>query len=732
MKKLTIPVQASFKKEVAVNELEKINLFFGYNGSGKTTISRVLRNEANAFVYNEDFIEDNFRNSDKQKGVFSIGKDAGDAQEKIAQAVSKKKQFNETLDKLQGNEEARIKGLLSEKKKAQSTNWETIVNKLWSIKTNTENIKIKDCIPGLRGNKEKLASAFVQYYNNEKREAVSPEKFESTWRDLIKRGDIIFNKALEKKVPLRIKNIKYFDRIIEDKIWNKKIIGNQDSILNELYEQLKNSNWVNQGRQFLNEQGLCPFCQQPLKEQFLVDLKDYFNESFENDKALLLQLQQQFNYETFIANLRQMLEEEYSSETQLELKILELEQIFKDNNTLISLKISKPSESVNLNEVRDCLVNIAKEVGVINKLIIRFNQQIDEREKTEKKLNKDFWDYYTSYYSNEIVDFITQKEKLITEISDIEKNIIELKNQIAEENKIITENQNKLTDVQTSINSINNSLAKNGFTSFKVKKTNDDFCRIVRLERGQELNIYKTLSEGEKTIISFLYFVELCKGTTDKTKEIDGNRIIVIDDPISSLSQNIVFEVAQIIRKEFLTPQSQDKYNQLFILTHNLYLFYEIRGNIDSIERKLIETTKEKETPIERIFNTYRVKKDSDDSSTVLICDKNEVLTDYDVYWSIVKDCKENNGYKALLPNAMRNILEYYFGFIKNEDDLNIALDNVVDKKFVRFIQRNSHSDKENFTYNIEEIDVNSFLTCFEDIFKKTKQYNHYKLKMMN
>jgi len=70
------------------------------------------------------------------------------------------------------------------------------------------------------------------------------------------------------------------------------------------------------------------------------------------------------------------------------------------------------------------------------------------------------------------------------------------------------------------------------------------------------------------------------------------------------------------------------------------------------------------------------------------------------------------------------------YGFIKNEDNLNTALDNIVNKKFVRFIQRNSHSDKENFTYNVEEIDVNSFLDCFEEIFKKNKQYNHYKIKM--
>jgi len=118
MKTLNIPVTASFKKKVEISELEKINLFFGYNGSGKTTISRVLNDEENIFVYNEDFIEENFRSADKQKGIFTIGKEVGDAKEKIADATLKKAQYQEQLDNFQGSEEKKIKGLINDKGKA--------------------------------------------------------------------------------------------------------------------------------------------------------------------------------------------------------------------------------------------------------------------------------------------------------------------------------------------------------------------------------------------------------------------------------------------------------------------------------------------------------------------------------------------------------------------------------------------------------------------------------------
>src|SRR5690606_7494789 len=87
-----------------------------------------------------------------------------------------------------------------------------------------------------------------------------------------------------------------------------------------------------------------------------------------------------------------------------------------------------------------------------------------------------------------------------------------------------------------------------------------------------------SLSEGEKTLISFLYFMELIKGTHDEHGVVEiAKTIIVIDDPISSMSQNFVYDVATIIQHELIKPpQDVKKVRQTIVLTHNLFFFHEL------------------------------------------------------------------------------------------------------------------------------------------------------------
>lgn len=721
MRDLTIPVRASFKKEIKILDLEKINLFFGYNGSGKTTISRVLNDKENTCVYNEDFIEENFRNDNKQKGIFTIGKDAGDAKEIIAVATVKLKEYQDELNALQGSEKEKIIGAITKKKEQEETNWQKIISILWNIKKETDKLPLGQSLNGYKGSRETLANSFIHYYTNDRRVEIPQEKLKSLWNDLVIRGNVVYSESSVKKELLKLPDIKFLNDIINDDIWRKKIIGNIENPLYEIIEQLHNSDWVSQGRDFLNNKDICPFCQQPLKHQFLDDLKAYFNENYEKDKASLNTYRKIYLYEEVLAYIKIFLNEEFTNGTQLGIKIIEFEGLLKSNRDLIDKKINKSSESLELNPLTEKFEDLSKEVEAINIKIANYNKQIDERENEQKKIKKEFWDYYTSYYTKEIRSYLIEKEHIDNDLVEIKEKINKLNTNIENVTRIIRENQSKLTNIETSINSINDSLSRNGFTSFKLEKTGDDSCRIVRIEDGKNFSVYKSLSEGEKTIISFLYFIELCKGTTDKNKNIDSDKIIVIDDPISSLSHNIVFEVAQIIKTEFLEQERENTYSQLFILTHNLYLYYEIRRNVNSLEKIIKRGV---------VYNTYRVKKDSDDNSIVLKTDRSEVLTDYDVYWSIIKDCRTGQGYKAQLPNAMRNILEYYFGFIEGKDKLDTVLEKGMDKTFIRFIQRNSHSDRQNFTFNVEEIDVDKFINCFEQVFKDTNQHNHFLIKM--
>lgn len=84
-----------------LHRLSKINFFYGANGSGKTTISRVVANAGSfascsvnwkggtalkTMVYNRDFVHENFSPATGPKGIFTLGKNDIDTLTKIATA----------------------------------------------------------------------------------------------------------------------------------------------------------------------------------------------------------------------------------------------------------------------------------------------------------------------------------------------------------------------------------------------------------------------------------------------------------------------------------------------------------------------------------------------------------------------------------------------------------------------------------------------------------------------
>ena len=304
---------------------------------------------------------------------------------------------------------------------------------------------------------------------------------------------------------------------------------------------------------------------------------------------------------------------------------------------------------------------------------------------------------------------VKKYEKLIA----IEQTALQkINDEIREQDGLIRKNRKQTVNVNDAVDNINNALLDIGITNFKIE-TYSESDSLYRLQRDDlSENVFSTLSEGEKMVISFLYFIELCKGESTANK-VSRKKIVVIDDPISSLSHIYVFNIGRLIHNEFLRTK---KYDQVFILTHSLYFFYEL--------------TNTKHSDREKTQKLFRICKNSE-TSYFEVMKYEEIQNDYQAYWSIIKDEKQS---PALIANCMRNIIEYFFNFVEKQDFAQIfqrrELQQTRFMAFNRYMNRESHSKGQNI-FDIKEFDYDSFREAFKKVFEIEGYIDHYN-KMLN
>ncbi|MCH6235031.1 AAA family ATPase [Cognataquiflexum rubidum] len=187
-----------------------------------------------------------------------------------------------------------------------------------------------------------------------------------------------------------------------------------------------------------------------------------------------------------------------------------------------------------------------------------------------------------------------------------------------------------------------------------IEVTTDD--KFI-LKRGEK--IAENLSEGEKTAISFSYFLVSLESLhrDKKLKDI----IIFIDDPISSLDGNHIAQIYSIINSFFFRqnedPEDPNKFvncfKQLFISTHN-FEFFSFLKDSNRINKK---NTRE----------YYFVKRLSKDESEIqglpksLRDYKSEYIYLFEIIYKFYEGgCQESDDKLILLPNAVRRFLEIY------------------------------------------------------------------------
>ncbi|MAD01384.1 hypothetical protein CNQ84_06480 [Pseudomonas abyssi] len=602
-----------------IAEFKKLNIIYGRNYSGKTTLSRIFRaletgtisdkysspefqlsfdggstatqrslsNHGRIVrVFNEDFVRDNLRfivDDEQTINSFAIlGEDNTKLEEEIEKheaELGSEEDKSGLLGELLGAEE-KLKGVQKDhddksselegklREKANKADTGIKHNKRFGD-ANYNVSKIKTDISTVtKGTYSPLTDEQVGKFHDLLREEPRSEIPESSTFNL--QYSAIASKAKE---------------LIEKKI-------QASAPIQELLIDAALASWVRTGRGHHQEKrDKCAFCGSDLPEDLWEKLDKHFNQeseelrqaletllgSIERERARvpnLLKIKNSDFYSNFTADLDSLAEQlstlsESYSQSLDSIK----EQVEKRRDDIFTPLEFKTSEFIEdaLNAVRDSYEELRNES---NRLTASLSADQSEA-RAALRLHEVYTFINDIKYGDECTVIETLNEAMgeakeakntaTEKVDEKREKIAELKAQLKDESK----GADRVNDY------LNNFFGHQSLSLKAIEENLGDASSGYRFEVTRNNKKAFHLSEGECSLIAFCYFMAKLEDIETK-----GNQpIIWIDDPISSLDANHIFFVYSLINAEIVTPEkyeddgeikARDRFKQLFISTHNL------------------------------------------------------------------------------------------------------------------------------------------------------------------
>jgi len=709
-----------------LTELRKINFIYGANGSGKTSISRVIADPANhptstirwanerpleCLVYNTDFMERNFRSN--LPGIFTLGEHDAAVLDQIDQTRKKIAEIEHDISArdivLRGNDGA--SGKLGDRSALR----ENIVNECWKLK-NRYDADFQSAFTGVRGSRARFCDEILSQWASN-RATLHPLD------DLKKRAAVIFEKGIARESTIRVPDGVELTRLEALPILVKKVVGQGDVDIAGLIDRLGNSDWVKQGIDYFGKSTpKCPFCQQDVHADLAKHIGDYFDDAYDRDIADIARLVTSYEAASvaYLQALNQISQarSRYLEADQLADLVERVTARLALNQQHIARKQKEPSAVVTVEDNTDLFAEVRAFLMAANAAINAHNRAVDDIGNQKTLLTSEIWKYLLEEAKSVLNTYHSSKTAVDAAINGIEASLITKRGDLATARQTLRDLEKGITSVQPTVTEVNALLASFGFRGFKLATAGDqgNLYEIVRLDGS---NAVRSLSEGEKTFVTFLYFYHLIRGSVSESG-MTSNRVIVFDDPISSLDSDILFIVSSLIKRVFeLCRTKNSMIRQVFVLTHNIYFHKEV--SFDP-ERKRERRTHE----------TFWIVKKIDDISTLETFDHNPIKTSYELLWSEV--CNENRS-SLTIQNTLRRILENYFKILGNMDKDKIiekfeGREKVICASLFSWVNDGSHSTHDDLYVSTDAATVDAYLGVFKRIFEETGHTQHYHMMM--
>ena len=612
----------------------KINIFYGRNYSGKSTYSKIFQSielkqlpenygdidfeiklanqifiKSNEIathalpidckVFNQRFIDDNiYLYNDNKLNSFqiSIGSDTNETLKKIEDIrLNELKPRNEKLSQIESD--------ITEKQQKTKISKDSLDSKLRTTASKIKNLKNPSVVVGNKYDIRDIKEEFEKHSGHfpilplldDEKALVELEK--NVEQEKIR----ILEKSINK--PQKIDLVSFdknfnFTLFLEN---TKKLLSKVVSISNIL-DEYKNSpdkiNWIKHGIVIHGENAeKCIFCGNSIDSDFIKNLKLAFSDelsSLENELALQNNtIKSEIQKLDSIPNINK---DDYFNDSASDIQNINKDIKITINNrkrvleTLKSKILEKQRDIFSEIEINDLNWNDFSEIQVdIDSL---YDETIEQMEQFEDRKTKSM-DFLRRYYI--VKEFpMSEFTKLSQEVNQLEEYI----NKNSKEQKKLKEEKEKfeqdIIELEGSLKSeseaakrinmiLQNSLAH---SEMSLKSVDDEEGIYFEVSRNGE-RAYN-LSEGEKSLIAFAYYITRLESLSTEEK---SKTILFIDDPVSSLDENNIFYIYNLIfylleKKEFL---------QYFLSTHNLdFLKYTNRFS-NKKDYYLIEKIKEAE-----------------------------------------------------------------------------------------------------------------------------------------
>lgn len=556
-------------------EFGRYNLIYGWNGTGKTTLSRILRClekrkkpegevtialdgatlKGDKFptatipvrVFNREFIAENVFRSDggDLPPIFILGEESVEKQKEV------------------------------ERLKANSKAAELTLNSARTAKQKAERELDQFCIERAKVIKDTLRSSGQNPYNNYNKADFRTDVEEMTngggavdhsLTDEKRDSLLVQHRAMPKpKVQELTFNLPNFELIVArvSELLSTSVVS---QTIAALKADSTVASWTRQGLVLHRDRNAehCLFCEQPLPKDRLKALEAHFSTQYEQFMQSL---------DNFIRELEQ------SSKAVKELRLPNKAELYDD--LAPEFEAAKTELSQALEATRAFLDVAVQELGnkknrafesvevtlqppqidtrVIEKqnaVIRKHNQACDEFQIRVDEARKRLAKNMTAEALNDFIRLWNGLQQASADVQKAEQEVHRLNAEISRLEQEIVEHRRPAEELNEDLRKY---LGHNEL-ELEIKDTG------YAITRGGVPA--QALSEGEMTAIALLYFL---KSLQDKGFD-PANGVVVLDDPVSSLDANALY-----LAFGFMRDRTKDA-GQLIIFTHNFTFFRQVRN----------------------------------------------------------------------------------------------------------------------------------------------------------